>query len=645
MGMQEVIISSIVDSALGLIKDGLVDIFKTKCNSEDDVHERLSQHMREIKNWSKHFQFLQMSCPRNIDQDTVKLNIQEPKRNLRASCGQLTDESVFLRELHHYVLLGEPGSGKTTTLKRLVRRFFEEPSTLEPDDSLQYPVVLLLRHFDPKLGLLKSIAEAIGFEYEDLSDKDSISGQIISSKTMIGDKPIQKMIPAILDSSNAFLLLDGLDEAPYHAYNSLIIELNKLACGLDKAKILITCRRGDFTQTLKGFRILELAELSQTQIEKIAAMWLEDPRIFMEKLRELPYYDMANRPLLLAQLLWVFNYEEELPDEPHKIYRKMTTLLLQEWDRSRGIRRKTKYSQFDPDSKLDFLSALSYEITYQVKTKRFSESKLIACYNKLCQRFRLPKEQAFEVVKEIETHTGIIAVVNSYEFEFSHLSLQEYLCANYIVREPRAGQIPNYLREYPPPLAIAISLAAEPSTWFADLILKYGDTRHFSERSLQAFISRLKDEAPRFVVSSALGYAVLHLFFNFYEYGSPLLRKHLELLTEFPFVMDSIVLAIERYWIEKDRSEPGDYFYLVLQHEVPDNSVGKELRLRAPSQGRFPKNIFLEALSLSKRPMIWCEKWGLPGSRFLLNEGGYLYEDGDHRSKNAMEMETRISRR
>lgn len=643
MGVSEVIIKLIVDSAVGLLKNRLVDVFQSKGNSEDNLHERLSQHMREIQNWSNNFQFLQMPRPRKIDEDTVMLSIHTSPRRLLASSGKTTDESVFLRELHHYVLLGEPGSGKTTTLKRLVRRFFEEPSLAEAE-FLQYPLVLLLRDYDPQLGLMKSIAEAIGVQFEDINEMDS-TGKIISIKTLIGDKPIREKISAILDSSNAFILLDGLDEVPYHAYNILIRELNKLARGLNTAKILVTCRSGDFSQTLEGFRVLELAELSPPQVEQIAAMWLGDSEAFMEKLREVPYRDMANRPLLLAQLLCIFNYEEELPDEPHKIYRKMTTLLLREWDRSRGVKRKTKYARFDSESKLDFLSALSYELTYQVKTKRFSESKLVNCYTKLSKRYGLPEKQAYEVVKEIETHTGIISVVSRYEFEFSHLSLQEYLCAHYIVREPRAGQIPNYIHDYSPPLAIAIALASEPSTWFADFALKYGDTLHFNERSLQTFISRLIIEKPRFVPCSALGNAVLHLFFGFYEYGNSMLRSHMELLTELPYVLDSIGLAIMYYWIEKDRSEPGDYFHLVWQHDVPDTSVGQELELCPPSHGRFPKKILLKAIGRSNMPMIWCKKWGMTGSRLFFDGGRYSYGESEQQSNNAMQVDAHISRR
>jgi hypothetical protein len=275
---------------------------------------------------------------------------------------------------------------------------------------------------------------------------------------------------------------------------------------------------------------------------------------------------------------------------------------------------------------MDFLSAFSYELTYKMQAKRFSELDLVDCYKKICQKFRLPEDQAIEVAREIETHTGIIAVASKFTFEFTHLSLQEYLCANYIVREPRAGQIPNYIRVYPAPLAVAIALASEPSTWFADFILTYGDTRYFDERALQIFVARLIDEKPRFVPSSSLGLSILQLFFNFYEHGNSELRTHLELLTKLPYVLDSISLGLEPYWIEKNRSESSDYFYLVHQHDVSDMSTGYELSIRPPLQGRLKKKILLQALQRSKFNMYWCEKWGMSGSRFHFEGDSYSYE-------------------
>ena len=114
----------------------------------------------------------------------------------------------------------------------------------------------------------------------------------------------------------------------------------------------------------------------------------------------------------------------------------MIHLLLKEWDAERGIRRASKYSGFDADKKAEFLSAIAYYLTYGIRGKTFSEEDLIGAYENVYKPFNLPKGEAAEVAREIESHTGIIMAGQKGRYEFCHLSLQEYLAANYIVRAP-----------------------------------------------------------------------------------------------------------------------------------------------------------------------------------------------------------------
>jgi len=53
--------------------------------------------------------------------------------------------------------------------------------------------------------------------------------------------------------------------------------------------------------------------------------------------------------------------------------------------------------------------------------------------------YDLPKNQFSEILGEIETHTGIVVAAGFDRFEFALLSVQEYLCANYISRSPFPG--------------------------------------------------------------------------------------------------------------------------------------------------------------------------------------------------------------
>jgi hypothetical protein len=619
----EVFTKPIVSAVVGLLKEYLVNYFKSEGNTEEDFEKCLSQYMREIDNWSNIIQFLDMPTPKGTDIDTIMLPIRMSSRRSHRKDFIVTNERIFLTEPDHYMLLGDPGSGKTTTVKRLVRCFFDKP--ISGSDLFQYPVVLLLRKYDPQLGLFKSIAQTIGVRYHDI--KISGTENVV---TMIGDKNIREALPAILDTTRAYILLDGLDEVPYSAYDELMRQVSDLAHSLDKSKILITCRTGDFNLTLEGFNVLHLTALNQSQIQKIANMWLGDSKAFIKEVNDLPYKDMIQRPLLLVQLLYIFQSEGELPREPNTIYHYMLTLLLKDWDRSRGILRKTDYAKFNPDVKIKFLSSLSYELTYKIKTKRFSGRQLTQCYTNICSKHGLPEGQAVEVAKEIETHTGIIVGAGKFDYEFSHLSLQEYLCANYIVKEPRAAQIISYINEYPAPIAIAIALASEPSTWFADLILRFGDKFCYADRSLTAFVSRLLIERPCFVASVALGYAMLNLYFESHKQNKPELTKHIESLHQLPYVVESISSALSSYSILKPESEPGDYFSLVWQSQnTYDRTPGYDFGFTPPLKGYLPKHILLKAIRQHLNTMYWCNEWGKSYGRFDITNDSYSYNEQD----------------
>jgi len=614
-------ITSIVSNVVALFKDYFVGAFRNREKETHEFRERLTQHMREISNWSRHVQFMdKWPAPMDTDSKTISLSIRTAPRRLRLTSGEVTDETIFFKEPGNYVLLGAPGSGKTTTLKRVIRRFFEEASCEQ--DHLQYPICLLLRDYDPDLGLYKSIANAIGVKYNDVETfRSEKTGQTIK-KTMIGNVPICKAITDILNQTKAFLLLDGLDEVPYSVYADLVKAINVLSYSLEDASILYTCRLGYLTHEVLGFKLLELSDLSNLQVRQIAEMWLGDPEPFMKELSQLPYKDLINRPLMLAQLMCIYSYDRKFPDDPHNIYHSIIILLLREWDRRRGLERRTKYSRFDPDSKLRFLSSLSYELTYKIKAKTFTDIDLRNAYDAICLRHRLPREEALEVAKEVESHSGIITQCGGFKFEFSHLSLQEYLCAAYIVKESRASHIIDYIKEFPSPLAIAVALASEPSTWFADIYMRFESA--FNEHSLSAFLSRLCIEQPRFEPNRDLGIAILAMLSKSHHMW-PQLNDILESFINLQYVFGSIGLSLLSYYIDREASEEGHCFVLLLKEGLHARSSCKIETTSVPKDNLLiPKDIIIKAINISGVRMSW-RQW-MKDRPFVVLDDQYYYE-------------------
>ncbi len=401
----------------------------------------------------------------------------------------------------------------------------------------------------------------------------------------IGDHKVEDAIPKYLNNAQVLLLLDGLDELRAIPRANISDEIITIGRRLNRAKIILSCRSGDYTKQMDGFSVVEICPLNTDQIIRIKEKWLgKDDTLFMQHLKNLPYYDVSDRPLLLTQLLFLYKRYGYFPEQPSQIYTKLINLLLEEWDAERGIKRLSQYAGFDPKKKSEFLSALAYHLTYAAEITRFKEDDLVKAYLKLCGRFRLPKEEARQVSQEIQTHTGIILLGPSDTYEFCHLSLQEYLCAEYIVRTPVEMQSIKYLAKYSAPLAVAVSLSSNPSQWFSSLILSYGNTKYFDTISMASFISRIVVERPGFELSEPLGFAMLSLFKHHNQYTPAF--AYLNDMLKIDVVLGSIASAL-RWYIPKHTYTPKS---TLVQVEL-NKKLEKTYNFNLPDEGAFPRAI------------------------------------------------------
>ena len=575
--------------------------------SQPEVYENIQLHLLEVLNWSRVVQFDGMSEGEETDDGTIALELDTIPRRFQGKVGGISKkirDSVLLEERKHYVLLGSPGSGKTTTLKRLARTVLLSAANA---GGWQYPVLVRLANFDVKLSLWRMIADAIGIPYEGRLAKeqnDREEGSLHRNEIfeyVVSATPLDIIIPRILDSTGAIVLLDGLDEVPLDRRDFLERDIEILALRLGSSKIILTCRSGDYNRPFANFSLVEICPLELTQVEEICSQWLEKPREFLAALSALPYYDLAMRPLFLCHLIVDFRNSGSLPDQPADVYRKMVRLSLEKWDKERRISRPSRYSRFDPDRKLDFLAALAYHLTYSTKTKIFSTKILLRVYSVICDDFGLPPSEAEQVAQEIETHTGLILETRG-NFEFSHLSLQEFLCAYYLLREPFADFLLNYLQEYPSPIAVAVSLAVNPSNWFAGLILAKHGRQNLNERTLPTFLSRLVQEQPHFSRSEILGFSLISIMFEYFE----LTHQYIQFLMTSVAVQDSVLSALTYYRVYMERD--GVIFRLV-------EAFVSKFDLRLPDNGILPIRFFDRFLSMFD---LHAEQVSLGGQTLLL---------------------------
>jgi hypothetical protein len=94
---------------------------------------------------------------------------------------------------------------------------------------------------------------------------------------------------------------------------------------------------------------------------------------------------------------------------------------------------------------------------------RFDEADLARAYGTIADRYGLPQRQAGLVARELESHTGLIQQVGV-DYEYCHLSLQEFLAADSLVRGGRTGWWSR-----PAVGAVAVAVASDANAVFRDL--------------------------------------------------------------------------------------------------------------------------------------------------------------------------------
>ncbi len=595
--LAEVVINDIVKGIKCFFKE------RTTSNEYEDIDETnsitiLKSHFTQIDNWARQIHFHGYNRLQETNDITLELNISF---NVRKFMGfkyikdkYVITEEELLNSHENYLILGDPGAGKTTTLRRIIRKNIFQPK------NNKYPFIILIRlkELTPINTISKKICEIMGINYtsKEIEVKSTYidEGNIEVVKTyyetryFVENLPISTAVAELLNYIDVTILLDGIDEINNNIKSLTLIEIQdfseKLSAG---SKIIATCRSGDYYKPLNGFNVCEIADLNDSQIEKISNMWLGDSKQFMHEIEQKPYKDLCNRPLFLTQLLLLFTKDRELPEKSIDIYEKIVDQVVREWDYNRDIVRHSKYSGFDIKKKVKFLSELSFNLTYEIKTKIFNDKIFEQAYNNMYKKFALPKNEVRYVGQEIESHNGLIVKSHGNFYEFSHLSIQEYLCACYLVTlQTNSKKLANYFHEYAAPLAIAVALSGNSSNWFASLVFKV----HVAEIPMSVFLSRIIFEKPYFNEDedNEMGFAILLLLLRYYN-TNILDLIHTIILME--NVESMLVKALSKFKPIDHVSEDRKYSFVNIHF---DKNYSNKFSFQPPQDGNIDRKFLLK---------------------------------------------------
>ena len=321
------------------------------------------------------------------------------------------------------MILGAPGAGKSTFLRRLAMLCYGEE----------------VAHFQslvPFFVGLKEFAEAEG-QPKLLDYLASLGNSTVNGET----------IAHLLQNKRGLVLLDGLDEVLERDRDRVIDQIRAFADTYDQNHIIITCRIAAREYTFTRFTDVEIASFSNEQIADFVRKWFcakedeETAADFLAALEESPpIQELATNPLLLTLLCLEFENDRAFPSSRAELYERGLEVLFTRWDTSRKIKRQEVYKKLPVKRKKELLGQLAYETfdrgEYLFK-QRLAEEQISSYIANLPDAQTDPEALLVDsraVLKPIESQHGLLTERASHIYSFSHLTFQEYFTAQQIVQ-------------------------------------------------------------------------------------------------------------------------------------------------------------------------------------------------------------------
>lgn len=497
-----------------IVKEGLSALKKTLENqkiqlvvTQEDLENAIYQHNDFIINTTKFISFKELKGNKSLRDTYIDLDIQlEPRRrkDLQENDIKQNIETILLnnKDNNHLIILGGPGAGKTTTVKHICQLIL----STEIEINFAFPILINLRDISDSESIYSILKTILGIEVH-IKEKDkTFNIENVNVRN--------KYINNYLNTLNAVLILDGFDEVKPTRVDEFFKEIKSLMTNLSSTIVILTSRSPSYNYTIENSLEYEICDLNDQQISEFSIKWFsekEKSSNFEQELRKSKFYDLSLRPLTLAHLCAIYERTGKFYDKPKSIYKKLVRILIDEWDEQRGIIRESNYSNFDSEQKFEFLAQFAFDLTINYSQKKYTEDIFIDTYDRIYKDFNLPLTENKKVIKEIESHNGIIVKSAYDQYEFVHKSMQEYLAAEYIVKLPEIPVKLFYDTNISNELAIAVSLSSKPNQYYYKLVFEIFSSKNLSPQFALEFLSRLEYEKPSFKEDILIPFSFIYI--------------------------------------------------------------------------------------------------------------------------------------
>ena len=343
------------------------------------------------------------------------------------------------------VLLGAPGSGKTTLMSYFAVAFATQGTSVNLGLAGEHlPVLVRIRDWvrSTHTNLLDYVR---WFATDKLAVRDLPSG----------------FFEHWLEAGKALILLDGLDEVASESRRDEVV--NQIECFLQHDAYrhnpaIITSRPAGYKQAYfrtEEFPHYDLQPFDQAKIDQFIQNWYDnrfrDPEESQRRQQTLKQalserdriQLLAKNPLLLTIIALIHRYEAYLPRDRHQLYNRAVETLLTNWDANKETDYKWPLEYIKRDAVRRIMEQLAYWIHSYGSAGDAEGGTLIDRDELIHQLGRFIAEEASikryqaeaeaqRFLDHIRERTGLLNEQGQDCYAFVHKTFQEYLCAQEI---------------------------------------------------------------------------------------------------------------------------------------------------------------------------------------------------------------------
>jgi formylglycine-generating enzyme required for sulfatase activity len=467
----------------------------------DDIRQKYTQHL------GNRYQYLDFRGMRSASQSPLQLPLAAMYVPLNGRINRTYQQSeanqpppiqpllTLLQQNDGLIILGPPGSGKTTWLKYLAHQLAKDQSSALGLDN-RLPLVLSLSAY----------ANALAKEDVPLSQYLADFYQALGF-----DQPLDSLFQTALAEGQALLLLDGLDEITdpvlRHLLSSRLLDFFTIQ-RQNGNKFVITSRPAGYAEVrlwADGLLECTVVPLDPSQIEQFVRQWtavltqqddaktavIQQNRLLSLLSENKAVQELATIPLLLTILLLLQRQGTLLPQQRVTLYDLYLHTLLTHWQTARSLDRAPE-NPFTSEQMLQILAPLALWM-HEANPQR-SQVPTGALWRQLitqlaAQNDPAPEANATAFLQALQTVTGLLVATGAASIGFLHLTFQEYAAALALANLADETNVT--------PLLAALQTRLAQSGWYEVVLLTLGILAQVQFRPgiANTIISRLLEEA------------------------------------------------------------------------------------------------------------------------------------------------------